>query len=108
MTEHLNRASEYLALAESQLTGSPSDNLFLAIARSLVGALVHLNGSEVDEVVEDTSGQELELLSTEGNRVCVLCGRRGSRQFEDSAVGLVCTHVIKCAERRHTPEEETQ
>lgn len=108
MTEHLNRASEYLALAESQLTGTPSDNLFLAIAHSLVGTLVSLEDrvTALESAPTPAPASEVEPLPAVRRRVCVLCGRGGSRQFEESPVGLVCTHVVKCAERRHTESEE--
>lgn len=107
MTEHLSRASEYLALAESKLDGSPSDNLFLAIAHSLVGALAHLSGQQL-EVVEASTEPAPADDGFAVSHTCVLCGRQGSRQFEDSPVGPVCTHVVKCAERRHTESEDTQ
>lgn len=103
MTESLRKASEYLALAETELPGTASDMVVLAVAHSLIGVLTHLETR--DEVAADP-GRELEPLPNGGQRVCVLCGRAGSRQFEDSPVGLVCAHVVKCAERRHTKEEE--
>lgn len=104
MTESLSRARTYLTLAESQLNGTPSDNLFLAIAHSLVGSLASLEA----QAVTAEPGHELEPLPNGDQRVCVLCGRRGSRQFEESPVGLICTHVVRCAERRHTESEEEQ
>lgn len=106
MTENLSRASEYLALAETELPGTASDMVILSVAHSLVGILGHLSGQQPEEPEAST---ELTLMD-DGfavSRTCVLCGRQGSRQFEDSPVGLVCTHVVKCAERRHT-EEATQ
>lgn len=97
MADNLGIAREYLALAENTSDGDAADMVQLSIAHSLAGILAHLTGDEtpVEEVPVPGNGQ----------RKCVLCGREGTRWFEETHIGLICSHYGQCANRRQEADK---
>lgn len=105
MTDHLHSARDYLALGENQTGEQRAETINLAVAHALVGILDHLKTEPLAlPRTMDEIAAGVEIIAPEDiparERQCVLCLRKGSRWFEESRVGLICTHAAKCADRR--------
>jgi hypothetical protein len=107
VNDDLKSAREYLALSESNSEGNATDMLQLSIAHSLAGILdwvsqqASMTNHTIDSEWEESSTPEEATDTAEvPKRRCALCGRLGQRWYETTPVGLICSHYVKCADRR--------